>query len=117
MEDDVGSSIVCLGVAGVSADVLKRAEAVNLAKTGFPAISTPSPPTTPSGCASRGGGAARLPADPPLLSPAGRWPPPPEVHSPAPLDELANQPRRPRQSALEAEPFLQSIPAYRYVNG
>jgi hypothetical protein len=41
MEDEVGSSIVCLGVAGVSADVLKRAEAVNTAKAAFRAICTP----------------------------------------------------------------------------
>jgi hypothetical protein len=41
---------------------------------------------------------------------------PPEVNYPAPADELADQPRRIRQSSLEAEPFLQSIPAYRYVH-
>jgi len=36
---------------------------------------------------------------------------PPEVNYPAPADELANQPRRTKQSELEAEPFLQSISA------
>jgi hypothetical protein len=47
---------------------------------------------------------------------AGRWPTPPVVNYPAPIDGLANQPRRTRQSELEVEPFLQSISAYRYVH-
>jgi hypothetical protein len=59
-------------------------------------------------------GRVQLAAELPLLYTAGRWPSPPEVKYPAPVDELANQPRRTRQSALESEPFLQSIPAYRY---
>jgi hypothetical protein len=41
MEDDVGSSIVCLGVAGASTDILKRAEAVNTAKAAFRAVCVP----------------------------------------------------------------------------
>src|SRR5258708_26725048 len=62
---------------------------------------------------SRGRGRVQLAAELPLLYTAGRWPTPPEVHYPASADELANQPRRIRQTELEAEPFLQSIPAYR----
>ena len=228
MEDAVGSSVVCLGVAGVSADVLKCAEAVNAAKAAFRTICTPlqrirmrvpvkgedgptkaipvirvilrniqrsdlnllaayrkipilgAPPVTitytrartravyrksidelyqmlnamqgPQAAAdharlstlgpkvkylaitkahydniranitysrldSRGRGRVQLAAELPLLYTAGRWPTPPEVSYPVSTDELASQPRRVRQSALEAEPFLQSIPAYRYVHG
>jgi hypothetical protein len=32
-------------------------------------------------------------------------------------EELGNQPRRVRQSPLEPEPFLHSLPGYRYVHG
>jgi hypothetical protein len=63
---------------------------------------------------SRGRGRVQLAAELPLLYTAGRWPTPPEVNYPAPLGESAHQPRRIRQSELEAEPFLESIPAYRY---
>jgi hypothetical protein len=66
---------------------------------------------------SRGRGRVQLAAELPLLYTAGRWPTPPEVTYPAPADERADQPRRTRRSELEAEPFLQSIPAYRYVHG
>jgi hypothetical protein len=65
---------------------------------------------------SRGRGRVQLAAELPLLYTAGRWPTPPEVNYPAPADELANLPRRMRQSVLETEPFLQSIPAYRYLH-
>jgi hypothetical protein len=65
---------------------------------------------------SRGRGRVQLAAELPLLYTAGRRPTPPEVNYPAPADELANQPRRTRQSELEAEPFLLSISAYRYVH-
>jgi hypothetical protein len=65
---------------------------------------------------SRGPGRVQLAAELPLLYTAGRWPTAPEVNYPAPVDELANQPRRTSQSELEAEPFLQSISAYRYVH-
>jgi hypothetical protein len=228
MEDAIESSIVCLGVAGVSADVLKRAEAVNTAKAAFRAIATPlkqirmrvpvkgddgptkaisvirvilrniqrsdlnllaayrkipilgAPPVSitytrartravyrksldelyqllapmegPEAAAdrarlstlgpkdkylavtkshyqniranitysrldTRGRGRVQLAAELPLLYTAGRWPTPPEVNYPAPADEFAKQPRRVRESALEAAPFLESIPAYRYVRG
>jgi hypothetical protein len=226
-EDDANFSIVCLGVIGVSVDVLKRAEAVNAAKAAFRVICTPlkqirmrvpvkgddgptkaipvirvilrniqrsdlnllaayrnipilgAPPVsvtytrartravyrksiddlyqmltlmqgpqaatdrarlstlgpkdkylaltkphydnvraniTYSRLDSRGRGRVQLAAELPLLYTAGRWPTPPEVNYPAPIDELAKQPRRTRQSELEAEPFLQAIPAYRYMH-
>jgi hypothetical protein len=41
MEDEIGSSVVCLGVAGVTTDVLKRAAAVNTAKAAFRTLCTP----------------------------------------------------------------------------
>jgi len=52
----------------------------------------------------------------PLLYTAGRWPHPLRSTKPAPSNELEKQPRRRRQSALEPEPFLQSIHAFRYVH-
>ena len=39
--DEVGSSIVCLGVLGVSADILRRAKAVNAAKAALKAVCAP----------------------------------------------------------------------------
>jgi hypothetical protein len=66
---------------------------------------------------SRGRGRVQLAAELPLLYTAGRWPAPPEINYPAPAEDLADQPRRSRQSPLEPAPFLQSIPAYRYVRG
>jgi hypothetical protein len=56
---------------------------------------------------SRGRGRVQLTAELPLLY----------FNYPAPADELANQPRRIRQSELESQPFLQSIPAFRSVHG
>jgi hypothetical protein len=65
---------------------------------------------------------ARLSAPPRPPAPARRslcstrrWPTPPEGNYPAPVEELANKPRRIRAAPLEPEPFLESIPAYRYV--
>jgi hypothetical protein len=226
--DDAETSIVCLGVAGVSADVLKRAEAVNTAKAALRTICAPlqrinmrvpvkgddgptkaipvirvilrniqrsdlnllaayrkipilgAPPVSitytrartravyrktidelyqlltlmegPQAAAdrarlstvgpkdkylaltklhydniranitysrldTRGRGRVQLAAELPLLYTAGRWPTPPEVNYPAPAEELESRPRRVRESTLEAEPFLQSIPAYRYAHG
>jgi hypothetical protein len=65
----------------------------------------------------RGRGRVQIAAELPLLYTAGRWPTPPEVNYPAPVEELASRPRRVRQTELESEPFLRSIPAYRYVHG
>jgi hypothetical protein len=41
MEDDVGSSVVCLGVIGAAPEVLLRAEAVNAAKTALKGVCAP----------------------------------------------------------------------------
>jgi hypothetical protein len=41
MEDDINSSAVCLGVIGVNADTLKKAQAVNTAKEQFKALCAP----------------------------------------------------------------------------
>jgi hypothetical protein len=41
MDDEIGTSVVCLGVLGVSTDLLRRAEVVNTAKLKFKAICTP----------------------------------------------------------------------------
>jgi hypothetical protein len=41
MDDEIGTSVVCLGVLGVSTDILRRAEAVNAAKLKFKTICTP----------------------------------------------------------------------------
>jgi hypothetical protein len=224
MEDAVGSSIVCLGIAGVAAEVVKCAAAVNAAKAAFKAACVPlqnirtrvpvkggsnptkaipvirvilrniqrsdvnllaayrkipilsAPPASvtytrartravyrkpvedlysllmtmegPSAAAdrtrlsslrreekflaltrphydniranilysrldTRGRGRVQVAAELPLLYSKGRHHVPPEVWYPDPIDENAE--RKARQSALEPEPFLQSIPAYRYA--
>ena len=41
MQDEVGTSVVCLGVLGVNAEILRRARAVNISTAEFPAICTP----------------------------------------------------------------------------
>jgi hypothetical protein len=41
MTDEVGESVTCLGVVGVSSEVLKRAEAVNAAKAAFKEVCAP----------------------------------------------------------------------------
>jgi hypothetical protein len=41
MDDEIGTSVVCLGVLGVSTEIRRRAEAVNAAKGKFKAICTP----------------------------------------------------------------------------
>lgn len=41
MEDEVGTSLVCLGVLGVSADILRQAQSVNALKAEFKAICAP----------------------------------------------------------------------------
>jgi len=46
---------------------------------------------------------------------AGRHHTPPEVNFPRPEEDSAEPPRKKRPSALEPTPFLQSIPAYRYI--
>jgi hypothetical protein len=41
MDDEIGDSVVCLGVIGTPADVVKRAQAVNLAKAALKAVFAP----------------------------------------------------------------------------
>ena len=41
MEDEIGDSVVCLGVIGVSAEILKQAQAVNAAKAELKALFAP----------------------------------------------------------------------------
>ena len=41
MDEEIGSSVVCLGVGGVSADILRTAQAVNLAKAELKTICAP----------------------------------------------------------------------------
>jgi hypothetical protein len=60
----------------------------------------------------KGRGRIQISAELPLIYATGRRIEPPEVHLPA-LDD-ASQPTRTRKSKLEAEPFLRSLPVYRY---
>jgi hypothetical protein len=41
MDDEIGDSVVCLGVIGTPADVVKRAQAVNVAKAALKALFAP----------------------------------------------------------------------------
>ena len=41
MDDEIGDSVVCLGVIGAPADVVKRAQAVNVAKAALKALFAP----------------------------------------------------------------------------
>src|SRR5271163_4593612 len=41
MDDEVGTSVVCLGVIGASSEIVRRAKAVNAVKAAFKAICTP----------------------------------------------------------------------------
>jgi hypothetical protein len=224
MDDDVNESPVCLGVLGVNADTVKRAQAVNTAKLKFKALCTPlqgiriripvkgektptkaipairvilrniqrsdlnllaayrkipilsAPPATvtytrantravyrksveeiadmlanvnsPTAIADRerlaaldrrvthlawvkdryeniranvlysrldtkGRGRIQISAELPLMYAQGRHPQPPEVHFLLET-ETSNEPPRTRESKLEAEPFLRSLPVYRY---
>ena len=61
----------------------------------------------------RGRGRVQVAAELPLLYPRGRRAAPPQVRFLPPAD--ADQPRRERQSKLEPQPFLESVPAYRYA--
>jgi hypothetical protein len=224
MDDDVNQSPVCLGVVGVNADILKRAQAVNTAKAKFKALCTPlqgiriripvkgeraptkaipairvilrniqrsdlnllaayrkipilaAPPASvtytrantravyrksveeiadllqnlngPLAIADRetlrnldrrvthlalvkdrypniranvlysrldprGRGRIQIAAELPLMYATGRHPQPPEVHFPLGA-ETESKPQRTRASKLEPEPFLRSLPVYRY---
>lgn len=224
MEDAVGSSVVCLGLAGVASEVVKRAVAVNAAKAAFKEVCVPlqsvrtrvpvkggtsptkaipvirailrniqrsdvnllaayrkipilnAPPVSvtytrartravyrksvedlytllmtmegPAAAAdrarlsslrreekflaltrphydniranivyarldTRGRGRVQMAAELPLIYATGRHHVPPEVWYPDPVEQNAE--RKIRQAALEPEPFLQTMPAYRYV--
>jgi hypothetical protein len=223
MQDEVNDSIVCLGVIGVNADIVKRAVSVNAAKTKFKEACTPlqgirvripvkgessptkaipairailrniqrsdlnllaayrkipilgAPPATvtytrantravyrktvaevsdmlanlnsPAALADRelfanldrrithlalvkdryqniranvlysrldpkGRGRIQIAAELPLLYAAGKRSEPPEVHFPK--EEDSTKPKRSRKSKLEPEPYLRSLPVYRY---
>jgi hypothetical protein len=60
----------------------------------------------------KGRGRIQISAELPLIYATGRRAEPPKVHFPA-LDD-ASQPTRTRKSKLEAQPFLRSLPVYRY---
>jgi hypothetical protein len=63
----------------------------------------------------RGRGRIQISAELPLMYVMGRRAAHPEVHFPTTTDdEISGQPQRVRQSKLEAHPFLQSLPIYRY---
>ena len=61
----------------------------------------------------RGRGRIQITAELPLLYPKGRRAMPPEVRFPPPVH--ADQPKRERESKLEPQPFLESLPVYRYA--
>jgi hypothetical protein len=61
----------------------------------------------------RGRGRVQVAAELPLLYPKGRRALAPQVRFPPPQDD--DQPARERQSKLAAEPFLESLPVYRYA--
>jgi hypothetical protein len=60
----------------------------------------------------RGRGRVQVTAELPLIYPKGRRTTPPQVRFPPAADE--EQPTRARQSKLDPEPFLESLPVYRY---
>jgi hypothetical protein len=65
----------------------------------------------------KGRGRIQISAELPLIYATGRRTESPEVHFPADAaadDDGANQPTRIRKSILESEPFLRSLPVYRY---
>lgn len=61
---------------------------------------------------SKGRGRIQTAAELPLIYATGRRTEQPEVHFPADAD--GSKPKRMRQSKLEAEPYLRSLPVYRY---
>ena len=60
-----------------------------------------------------GRGRIQISAELPLIYATGRHAEPPQVHFPAQA-ETENKPHRIRESKLETEPFLHSLPVYRY---
>jgi hypothetical protein len=62
---------------------------------------------------SKGRGRIQISAELPLIYATGRRTEPPEVHFPADADD--SEPKRTRKSKLEPQPFLRSLPVYRYI--
>jgi hypothetical protein len=62
----------------------------------------------------RGRGRVQIAAELPLLYPKGRRATPPVIRFLPPQDE--DRPARERESKLEPEPFLASLPVYRYAH-
>jgi hypothetical protein len=63
----------------------------------------------------RGRGRVQISAELPILYAHGRRSEPPEVRFP-PAADLTGIPSRVRESKLEASPYLQSLPVYRYTS-
>jgi hypothetical protein len=63
----------------------------------------------------RGRGRIQISAELPLIYATGRRTEPPEVYFPDDVPVIARPKRRPPPSKLEAEPFLRSLPVYRYI--
>jgi len=63
----------------------------------------------------RGRGRVQVVAELPMLYAHGRHPKPPDVTFPSPHQGGATPTRRARQSKLEPEPHLQSLPVFRYA--
>jgi hypothetical protein len=61
----------------------------------------------------KGRGRIQISAELPLIYATGRRSEPPEVHFPEEADSLTKR-KRTRESKLEAQPFLHSLPVYRY---
>jgi hypothetical protein len=61
----------------------------------------------------KGRGRIQVSAELPLIYATGRRTEPPEVHYPAAADD-SPKPKRVRESKLESEPYLSSLPLYRY---
>jgi hypothetical protein len=62
----------------------------------------------------KGRGRIQISAELPLMYATGRRTELPEVHFPADADD-STEPKRTRESKLDAEPYLQSLPVYRYL--
>jgi hypothetical protein len=62
----------------------------------------------------KGRGRIQISAELPLMYARGRSHEPPEVHFPTEVDK-STQPQRTRASKLQAQPFLGSLPVYRYT--
>jgi hypothetical protein len=62
----------------------------------------------------RGRGRVQVPAELPLMYAIGRHSTPPAINYPSNTDEGEDNPKHARQSQLEPQPYLSSLPVYRY---